>query len=383
MNELKDATTIERKLMEQARGMRTPITGTLELLPLCNMNCDMCFIRLTREEMERKGRLRTAQEWIDMARQMREAGVLFLSLTGGEPLIFPDFRRLYLALLQMGMIVTLNTNGTLLDEEWAAFFGAHKPRRINITLYGSDERAYTELCHFPGGFERARRAVRLLRAQGVDVKINGTIVRNNVEEIGRLIDIARKLDAAWSIETYMFPATRERDRPYNEQARLLPEDAARARVAIWRIERTPEEFLRRGASMLYTASHTPPAQEAPGRMDCMAGQCSFTINWQGEMRPCVMLSSVSAPAFDLGFAQAWKRIKDGVDAVVCSSKCAACSLRAVCGTCAASALHESGRCDGVPEYLCRYTEQTLRCLAREIQLLPGEQDERGQASLAD
>ena len=52
-------TTIEQALMSQASLKRTPINGSLELLPLCNMNCDMCYVRLSREEMERQGRMRT------------------------------------------------------------------------------------------------------------------------------------------------------------------------------------------------------------------------------------------------------------------------------------------------------------------------------------
>lgn len=58
-------TTIEQALMSQASLKRTPINGSLELLPLCNMNCDMCYVRLSREEMERQGRMRTGDEWIE------------------------------------------------------------------------------------------------------------------------------------------------------------------------------------------------------------------------------------------------------------------------------------------------------------------------------
>ena len=84
-------TTIEQALMSQASMNRTPINGSLELLPLCNMNCDMCYVRLSREEMERKGRMRTGDEWIEIGRQMQKAGVLFLLLTGGEPFLHPEF----------------------------------------------------------------------------------------------------------------------------------------------------------------------------------------------------------------------------------------------------------------------------------------------------
>ena len=110
MEPMQDATTIERMLLDQAKRTRTPANGSIELLPLCNMNCDMCYVRLSREEMERQGRLRTADEWLEIGRQMQEAGVLFLLLTGGEPFLFPEFRKLYLGLRQMGMILTINTN---------------------------------------------------------------------------------------------------------------------------------------------------------------------------------------------------------------------------------------------------------------------------------
>lgn len=367
-------TPVERMLFDRASRTGTPIYCTMELLPLCNMNCDMCFIRLTPEEMQRHGRLRTADEWLDMARQMREAGVLFVSLTGGEPLLFPEFRRLYTRLLKMGMILTINTNGTLVDEEWAAFFGAHRPRRINITLYGSDERAYREVCHYPGGYAKTLRAVRLLREQGVDVKINGTIVRDNADSIEQITSTARELDAAVSIETYMFPATRERERPYNAQTRQSPEDAAASRVQIFKLKRTREEFRRFAAGWLFSAQ-AKPGEEIPGEMRCTAGKCALTINWQGEMRPCVMLSTLSVPAFELGFDAAWAKIRDMAACIRCSAACSACTLRNVCDACAASALHETGKTDGVPEYLCRYTRATQACLASELQKMRDE-DER-------
>ena len=104
---------------------------------------------------------------------MAQSGVLFLLLTGGEPLMFPDFRRLYLELRQRGMILTVNTNGTLLDEEWAEFFGENKPRRINITLYGADDEAYRKLCHYPGGFEKALNAESAERDQASEGERGG------------------------------------------------------------------------------------------------------------------------------------------------------------------------------------------------------------------
>ena len=228
MEPLEGATTVERMLLNQAKRTRTPANGSIELLPLCNMNCDMCYVRLSREEMEAKGRLRTADEWLEIGRQMKDAGVLFLLLTGGEPFLYPDFRRLYLELRKMGMIITINTNGTLIDEDLAEFFGKYKPRRVNITLYGTDEETYANLCHYPGGYEKTLRGIWLLREQGVDVKVGGSLARANRDDLDKLLDIGEELEIPVRVDTYMMPATRERDLPYNMQSRLNPEEAARA-----------------------------------------------------------------------------------------------------------------------------------------------------------
>ena len=210
MELLDNPTTLERMLLDRAKCARTPANGSIELLPLCNMNCDMCYVRLSRREMEAQGRLRAAEEWLEVGRQMKEAGVLFLLLTGGEPFLYPEFRKVYLGLRQMGMILTINTNGTLIDEDLAAFFGKYKPRRVNITLYGADDGAYERLCHYPGGYAKTLRGIRLLRGQGVDVKVGGSLTPANQKDLDRLLDLEQELGVPVRVDTYMLPAVRER-----------------------------------------------------------------------------------------------------------------------------------------------------------------------------
>lgn len=362
MEHLEGASAAERMLIDRASEQRMPINGSIELLPLCNMNCEMCYVRLSREEMERQGRLRTAAEWLAVARQMKDAGTLFLLLTGGEPLIYPEFKQLYTALRALGFLITINTNGTLIDEDWAAFFGQHKPRRVNITLYGADEQAYASLCHYPGGFARVTRGVRLLREQGVEVKLSVSLTPQNRDELDRLFAVGAELGVPVHVDTYMMPAERERSLPFDQQARLSPEEAARGRVRAFLLAMGPQSFLEFAARHLMLTRQMPPP-ELPNKMTCLAGSCSFTINWQGQMRPCVVMTSPAADVFALGFDAAWKQIRAEADGIVLSETCAACPLRALCRTCAASALLETGCYDGVPAYMCRYTKETYRLLA--------------------
>ncbi len=353
-------------MLKRAAATQTPVNGSLELLPLCNMNCEMCYVRLSRAEQEQQGRLRTPAEWLSLGQQMQRAGVLFLLLTGGEPLLYPGFQEVYLGLKELGMILTINTNGTLIDEKWAAFFGAHRPRRVNITLYGASDSAYQRLCHYPGGFEKVMAGIRLLRQYDVDVKVGGSLTRQNQADLERLLALGQELNVPVRVDTYMMPAARERNRPFDQQSRLEPEQAAQARIFALHREMGEPLFQNYARTVLNEIDQAPARPALPGRMTCLAGSCSFTVNWQGEMRPCVVMSGPSAPVFELGFQAAWEQIRRDTDKIALSPTCTACRYRPLCRTCAAAALLETGRYDGVPDYLCRYTKESLRLLRRDM-----------------
>ena len=127
--------TIEKRLYTKSFMSKTPISAVFELTPFCNMNCDMCFIRLPYERIEKLGGLKDISFWLNKAKVLRQEGVLFLLLTGGEPLLYPDFKALYIELVKMGFIVSVNTNGTLINQEIADCFKKYKPRKINVKVH--------------------------------------------------------------------------------------------------------------------------------------------------------------------------------------------------------------------------------------------------------
>lgn len=111
-----------------ARACRsgTPLAGNFELTARCNFNCKMCYVHLTAEEQQRRGRELTADEWLAIAQEARSRGMLFLLLTGGEPLIRKDFRYLLTELKKMGLLVSVNSNGSLIDRDWLDFSGTSR-----------------------------------------------------------------------------------------------------------------------------------------------------------------------------------------------------------------------------------------------------------------
>lgn len=51
MDGMRDATTLEKRMMARAAALGRPINGSLELTPLCTMDCGMCYVRLNRQDM--------------------------------------------------------------------------------------------------------------------------------------------------------------------------------------------------------------------------------------------------------------------------------------------------------------------------------------------
>lgn len=347
--------TLEEQLIIHATQKNIPISGILELLPLCNMNCDMCYVRLSPEELSFQGRIRTAEEWIKLSMKMKEQGVLFLLLTGGEPLLYPEFQKLYTALTNLGFIITINTNGTLINEDIASFLAQNKPRRVNVTLYGKDSDTYESLCHYRNGFKQTIQGIKLLKRFNIDVKLNGSLTKANLKDIDSLIDIANELNVPIQIDTYMFPAFRERSRAFQEVIRLTPIEAAFSEIYISKRLHTPENFEKYRQQM-QTRGNIPPQNIHDCSSRCRAGKSSFVVNWIGNMTPCIMLTNPSINVFEHGFEKSWNYIVREVQKITTSSTCASCKRRNICQTCIASALYETGSYNGTPRYLCEYCE---------------------------
>lgn len=356
---------MEEILINRATQNNVPIGGTLEILPLCNMNCDMCYVRLSKEEMEKKGKIRSADEWLSVAAEMKKQGTLFLVLTGGEIFLYPEFEKLYRGLLDLGMIVTINTNGTLIDERIADFLGKYKPRRVNITLYGKDSITYQRLCHYEAGFERTIRGITLLKQQNVDIKINGSLTETNKEEWEELLNIAKTLQLPITIDTYMYPASRERKYGFRKEVRMTAEDAAESKVKILEKSKCKEEFLKYCRDIC-DLGERKVLDTGDCSMKCRAGKSSFAINWQGKMMPCVMMSMPAIDLFAMGFSKSWELLVKEVQKIKISSECANCAYTEVCQACAATAILETGNSENTPKYLCSYTKTMIKGLNEKI-----------------
>lgn len=342
-----------------------PFSGTFELLPLCNMNCDMCYVHMSSKECYEMGGLKPVEWWLAMGNQVAEAGVLNLLLTGGEPLIYPGFRDLYIGLKKKGLILSINTNAVLLDQEWAEFFCKNKPRRVNITLYGASDEAYCKLCHCPGGYDRVIEAIRMLKNRQVDVRMNITVTPQNVDDLENMLALAKEMDIPVVVDTYIQPIQRDRNVGFSEMYRLSPEKAAMAQFIRNKYDMSDEAFLDYAKRSVWKIEHYIPTKELQS-MTCNAGASSFVIDWQGNIRACLVMSPLSIATTELGFEKSWEILKERTKEIKLNVICVQCKLRPLCRTCVGNAFCETKKADGVPDYICKMTEAYVSLLKQYI-----------------
>ena len=353
---------IEPRLTEylhmKASKTKTPINGTFELSPLCNMDCKMCYIKMSKEKQESIARLRTKEEWIELAQKAKEKGLLFLLLTGGEPFLVKDFKELYIELYKMGFCISINSNGTMIDEDVIEWLKHYPPMRINMTLYGASDETYARLCNNPKGFTQVTKAISLLKENNIQVKLNCSVTPYNKDDLKQMMDFAEEHDLVIQATSYMFPPLRKDETKIGQNDRFNAEDAALYGAYISAYSNgfdRFEDYIESGQLALYDADDDCGVVEGE-HMRCRAGITSFWMTWEGKMLPCGMIPDSGKDPWEVGFDEAWENAKNIVSEIKLPVKCAGCGKKDECKACAAMVYTETGTYDKVPQYRCEMTK---------------------------
>lgn len=348
---------LRERLNQKAAMEKIPIMAAFELLPICNLSCKMCYVRKTVDEVRYAGGIKDGEWWLALAEEARDCGLLYPLLTGGEPFLHPDIRKILERMLEMGLQVSVNSNGTMIDREMAQFLSKNRPVRINLTLYGASAETYRRLCGNSGAYERVLQAVDLCKEYNIPIKFNASITNENVDDLEAMITYAKSVGSPIQIATYMFPPIRRDSTMIGKNARLSPEEAGEARVKADYLQGDPQWFMgqaerfQRFVPLERLDEFRQNAEDM--HMQCRAGCCSFWVDWQGNLTNCGMYGSAVVPMEGRPFADAWKELVEETEKVTYHPGCAGCPNRPLCHPCIAMVSNEAGNINGTPEYLCR------------------------------
>ncbi|WP_455544005.1 radical SAM/SPASM domain-containing protein [Intestinibacter sp.] len=351
-------------LYKKAWISKTPLSGAFEISPLCNMDCKMCYVRMTKEEMEKVGRQRTMEEWIYIAKQAKEMGTLFVLLTGGEPFLQKDFKELYIKLYNMGFVLSINTNATLITEEEVEWLKKYKPMKVNVTLYGNCNETYERLCNNPKGFDQATRGIKLLQDASIRVKINASITPFNEGDLEGIYKFGKENNLPVQATSYMYPPIRKDELSVGINNRFTAEETAINYIKIRKLRMDDEKFalfihnLENGIDIKNDLTHECMDLEGES-MKCRAGVSTYWISWDGKMMPCGMMNKPYYYPFEIGFKNAWKNIVKDTVKIRLPIECSSCNNKTACRVCAAMCLAEEGDFNKKPSYVCKMTEELI------------------------
>ena len=173
-------------------SLRAPLLVTWQLTRDCDLACLHCCTdsapgKRLPDEL-------SPQEALRVAGEMASAGVPYVMLAGGEPLVSPHFWAVAEALGAAGVTLKIETNGQKVDAAVAARLARLPIRSVQVSLDGATEASYSR--QRPGGsLARAHGACEAIVAAGMPLEITFAPTRFNIHEAGAVIERARELSA--------------------------------------------------------------------------------------------------------------------------------------------------------------------------------------------
>lgn len=362
-----------QRLFARADMLGVPLSGTFKLTPRCNFRCKMCYIHRAEHDAAARAAERSAAQWLALAEQCCREGTLMLLLTGGEPLLRPDFREIYTGCKRMGLVLSVNTNASLIDDDMVELFAANPPRRVNITLYGASPETYGGLCGSREAYARVVRAILNLQSAGVIVKLNFSVTPYNRHDAQAVYDFAAEHQLPLQAACYMFPPVRACEHGCYDADRMSPDEAAEEKVRYDLSRFTHDELRLRWQTYLSGGSVPDPdneCQELPTqKLRCRAGSSTFWVTWDQQMRPCGMMTEPSVDLDAMSFSEGWQRLHTMREEIMVPAKCTACTVKNACDQCAAVCYAESGSYTQAPDYMCAMTRAYLRLIETRLKSL--------------
>ncbi len=317
---------------------RLPINGSLEINFSCNLKCMHCYCPdpFNRRQM-------SFEEIRSIIDGIEKAGCLWLTITGGEPLLRADFKDIYLYAKRKGLIITLFTNATLLTEGLADFLKEYPPFAVEVSLYGATKKTYEKITAVEGSYERCLRGINLLKKREIPLRLKTMLMQANKHELEGMKQFAKKLGYEFRFDPFLNPKLDGNKTPCS--LRISPEEILELDIADEKRKKGWQDFCEK----------FPKPVKTDFLYACSAGRSSFHIDPQGRLCLCII---VREPAYDLlcgSFEEGWGKFFPEILKRKKSSacECSECELRDLCGTCAGWSELENGREEEVVDYLCK------------------------------
>ncbi|WP_330458056.1 radical SAM protein [Streptomyces sp. NBC_00820] len=166
----------------------------------CNFDCPHCY--LAAKEFDGL----SWEQKVQLLDIMRDAGVLWLQITGGEPTIDRDFPGAYRYAYSQGMMLTVSTNASRLwHRDILALFRDCPPYRLVVSMYGATEETFDQFTRRRGAWKSFKRGIDAGRAAGLPLRLNLIVTNETAHEADRMAALAEEWGIPHHAYTNMTP----------------------------------------------------------------------------------------------------------------------------------------------------------------------------------
>ncbi|MFY9905581.1 MAG: radical SAM protein, partial [Terriglobales bacterium] len=304
---------------QKAFNLGVPIAVHMDVTYRCNERCVHCYL-----DHDDHGEM-TTEEIKGVLDQLAEAGVFFLTFSGGEVFMRRDFFELVEHARRLMFNVKIKTNAVMIHEEEARRIRALGVDTIQISVYSHRPEVHDAITKLPHSFERTVRSIRFLREQGLRVTIANVLMTANYSDHSGVQQLAADLDAQYTLDPTITPMM---DGDTSVLGLRIPGEELKQVFSNPALVENQEEFC---------APPKAPSEEDLEGYSCSAGHSFCYISPYGDVFPCVQFPLPTGNVRQQKFLDIWNfspqmqevRSVQAKHLTVCSS----CSHVSSCSRC--------------------------------------------------
>jgi radical SAM protein with 4Fe4S-binding SPASM domain len=321
----------------------------------CNLRCKHCYQRADKPTLDEL----TLEEKLAVIDQLVENNVSIVAFSGGEPLLCEDFFKVAKYAYERGLYVSVATNGTLLTKENVARLKATGVAYVEISLDGATAEIHDSFRGVSGCFEKTRMGIANSVEAGMFTCIATTTTKHNLNEIPKIISLAKEIGVRRVIIFNFIPTGRGEEiahldlTPAERESLLkyLYRELASGKVEV--LSTAPQfsrvclqQSLIEGTDILSPTHfvalnlHGKAKRLTDFLGGCGAGRLYCAIQPNGLVTPCVFMPIVVGDLRRQSLKDIWLNsqvMNDLRDRSRLKGRCGYCEYKYVCGGCRARA----------------------------------------------
>lgn len=324
---------------------QVPFLVSWNLTKRCNLKCAHCYLDAAELEGADETSTEEAKGFIDEVASLNPGAMLIM--TGGEPLLRPDFPELSRYASTRGLTVVVGSNGTLLDDPTVEMLAGSGVQGVGISLDSVTPVFHDRFRGVAGAWQKTVEGMEALKRRGLPFQLQLTVTRENRGDLPGLIEFAAQ-NGAKAVNIFFLVCTGRGQNmtdltPEEYEATLKylaeAESAFEGRVMVR--ARCAPHFLR------VVSSLNPESAVMKGETSgCIAGTGYLRISPEGDVTPCpyIPASSVDANLKRVSLKEIWDNHPSfrSLRAPSYNGRCKDCEFNDVCGGCRARALSATG-----------------------------------------